>query len=356
MMSKKVTLAFVLTLVFVMLLAITGASAEANSDAVVTLTADQTDFAASQEVVIYVTIANPTNHTIKVLKWYTPAEEVEEPLFAVNRDGEPVSYTGAIYKRPQPTGNDYVSLKAGESLTRAVPLSQYYDLSVTGSYSIAYDVASWNLSSEKGGGNFDKVETLTSNSLELKIEGRQSAVSFDAAALAAAAGSTSFTKCTTSQQSTLNTARTQASTYASGALGYLQSGLQGLRYTTWFGVYNSSRYNTVTNHFSSISNAWDNAAVTFNCGCKKKYYAYVYPTQPYTIYVCSVFWTAPMTGTDSKAGTLIHEMSHFNVVASTDDFVYGQAGAKNLAITDPAKAINNADNHEYFAENTPAQP
>jgi peptidyl-Lys metalloendopeptidase len=49
-------------------------------------------------------------------------------------------------------------------------------------------------------------------------------------------------------------------------------------------------------------------------------------------------------------------MSHFTVVASTNDYVYGQTGAKNLAISDPSKAINNADNHEYFAENTPALP
>ena len=63
-----------------------------------------------------------------------------------------------------------------------------------------------------------------------------------------------------------------------------------------------------------------------------------------------------LTGTDSKAGTLIHEMSHFTVVAGTDDYVYGQAGAKNLAITNPNNAVNNADNHEYFAENTPALP
>ena len=81
----------------------------------------------------------------------------------------------------------------------------------------------------------------------------------------------------------------------------------------------------------------------------------MYPNQPYKIYVCKVFWSAPMAGTDSKAGTLIHEMSHFDVVAATDDFVYGQSGAKNLAITDPNKAVNNADNHEYFAENTPFQ-
>lgn len=56
-----------------------------------------------------------------------------------------------------------------------------------------------------------------------------------------------------------------------------------------------------------------------------------------------------------QGGTLIHEMSHFNVVAGTDDVVYGQTGAKNLAIFDPTGALNNADNHEYFAENTPFQ-
>jgi peptidyl-Lys metalloendopeptidase len=63
-----------------------------------------------------------------------------------------------------------------------------------------------------------------------------------------------------------------------------------------------------------------------------------------------------MTGTDSKAGTLIHEMSHFNVVASTDDYVYGQTGAMNLALTNPDQAVDNADNHEYFAENNPFNP
>jgi len=59
---------------------------------------------------------------------------------------------------------------------------------------------------------------------------------------------------------------------------------------------------------------------------------------------------------DSQAGTLIHEMSHFTVVANTDDFVYGQTGARNLADTNPANAIMNADNHEYFAENNPFIP
>jgi peptidyl-Lys metalloendopeptidase len=71
--------------------------------------------------------------------------------------------------------------------------------------------------------------------------------------------------------------------------------------------------------------------------------------------VCNAFWSAPSTGTDSKAGTLVHEMSHFNVVASTDDWAYGQSAAKSLAISNPSKALDNADTHEYFAENNPFQ-
>jgi hypothetical protein len=43
-----------------------------------------------------------------------------------------------------------------------------------------------------------------------------------------------------------------------------------------------------------------------------------------------------------------------SVVAATDDHAYGQSAAKNLAISNPTRALDNADNHEYFAENTPS--
>jgi peptidyl-Lys metalloendopeptidase len=113
---------------------------------------------------------------------------------------------------------------------------------------------------------------------------------------------------------------------------------------------------TAKSHFTAIADAFDTKPITVDCGCKKKYYAYVYPNQPYEIYVCAVFWKAPLSGTDSKGGTLVHEMSHFNVVAATDDWAYGQTNCKSLALSDPQKALNNADSHEYFAENTPALP
>ena len=74
-----------------------------------------------------------------------------------------------------------------------------------------------------------------------------------------------------------------------------------------------------------------------------------------TVYLCGAFWDAPTTGTDSKGGTLVHESSHFTDNGGTEDYVYGQSSAKSLASSDPDEAVYNADNHEYFAENNPAQ-
>lgn len=56
-----------------------------------------------------------------------------------------------------------------------------------------------------------------------------------------------------------------------------------------------------------------------------------------------------------QGGTLVHESSHFTQNAGTGDHVYGQDGCKSLAISDPDSAVDNADSHEYFAENNPAQ-
>ncbi len=168
----------------------------------------------------------------------------------------------------------------------------------------------------------------------------------------------SSTNCSSSQSEHVTTAVGNATTYATGAKNYLIGktySTVGPRYTTWFGAKNSTRFNTVKSHYIAIENAFQTKPVVVDCGCTDNYYAYVYPTQPYKIYVCNAFWSAPATGTDSKAGTLVHEMSHFNVVAGTDDWAYGQTACKSLATRSPKKAIDNADSHEYFAENTPSQ-
>lgn len=81
-------------------------------------------------------------------------------------------------------------------------------------------------------------------------------------------------------------------------------------------------------------------------------YAYVYPDKEDKIYLGNGFDSAPATGDNSKAGTLVHETSHFNSVGGTDDVdnTYGHGDCQDLAEKDPKKAQNNADNFEYFVE------
>ncbi len=361
MKKSKVRFQMFVFVLLVALLFTSAASAAPQPGPSVSLSVEQSEFDATQDVLITVTVSNPTRHAVRVLKWFTPSEGVEEPLFVVTRDGEPVPYIGAHYKRPVATSKDYIALRAGDSFVRTVNLGDYYDLSQSGQYEISYAVASFNLFNERGNA-FKFRDQMTSEPVSIKVEGRGAQVSADALeaeslAAAAAAGSTSFSGCTTTQQTTLTSARNQAKTYASEAKSYLSSHNSGTqRYLEWFGVFSTARYNTVTSHYTALSDAWNNASVTFNCKCKQNYYAYVYPNKPYTIYLCKVFWKAPLAGTDSQGGTLIHEMSHFYVVASTDDIVYGQTGARDLADTDPDSAVTNADNHEYFAENNPSLP
>ena len=61
-------------------------------------------------------------------------------------------------------------------------------------------------------------------------------------------------------------------------------------------------------HYSNI-NSHDYTTFTYDCTCTDSgTYAYVYPDDFGHIYLCGAFWDAPNTGTDSRAGTLIHEV------------------------------------------------
>jgi peptidyl-Lys metalloendopeptidase len=313
----------------------------------VSLKMNQTAFQADESIPVTISITNTSKREVRILRWKTTIDGVKEDLFEVNLNGSSVEYLGPDYKRPVPVETDYITLKSGETIESGIDISGFYDFSETGSYQIRYKSETRD--------NSSKALALQSEDSQAWIEGRETKVIEDYAS-DAVSGSTSYTSCSTTRQSSLVTARNNASTYATAAYNYLNAGTQGSRYTTWFGTYNSSRYSTVKSHYLNIRNAMDTASVRFNCSCTDSAYAYVYPTQPYTIYLCNAFWSAPSTGTDSKAGTLVHEMSHFNVIAATDDWAYGQTAAKSLARTNTNKAIDNADSHEYFAENTPSLP
>lgn len=309
-------------------------------------------------------LVNNSATTIHVLRWQTPVDGVSADLFRVVRDGEEVAYTGMMVKRVAPRAEDYIELKPGEGISAEVDLSAYYDMRSGGRFEVSYtrdasDVVREAALATKGGVDtgvaaFD----LARGTVEVHVDAAASPLdmSIDALGPSPLAATNSFVSCSNTRQTQLATARNSSVTYANNSKSYLTAGTLGSRYTWWFGSYTSARYSTVRSHFTNIASALSSQPYTFNCSCTDSgTYAYVYPTQPYKVWLCGAFWAAPNTGTDSRAGTLVHETSHFNVVAGTDDWAYGQTAAHNLATSNPTKAVDNADNHEYFAENTPAR-
>ena len=173
-----------------------------------------------------------------------------------------------------------------------------------------------------------------------------------------------FRNCSNNQQGLLDDAIKEAERCADESLQKLISTSEGsrirsARYKEWFGAFVAQRYDTLIDHFDRITDAVSNKKITFNCTCDdadpEGTFAYVYPARPYEIFLCNLFWEASLTGTDSKAGTIIHELSHFYIVAGTSDTggIYGQEGCRRLARENPQTALRHADSHEYFAENNP---
>ncbi|MGX5174866.1 M35 family metallo-endopeptidase [Aliikangiella sp. IMCC44653] len=319
-----------------------------------------------QDVFVKVSYKNRTGETIKLLKWYLPDAngQLEEGIFKITHNGETVDYLGPHYKRPAATDSDYLSLKPNQKVSYQVELSGIYDFSEAGYYEVSVYAENLAMFAPIKSNNGKKTTSFA-------LKSQSSAQVYMSKARTQGkkrcnprkencdgGGGTedvSFTgACSNSEQNSVMSALSAAKTMANDSVAYL-NGNATARYTTWFGQYSSSRWNKVASNFDAIKDALDNKPKTFDCSCNQNYFAYVYPNQPYKVYLCRAFWTASTTGTDSKAGTIIHEVSHFNVVAGTDDVVYGQTGAKNLAISDPNAATNNADSHEYFAENTPYQ-
>ncbi|CEL59951.1 peptidyl-Lys metalloendopeptidase [Rhizoctonia solani AG-1 IB] len=255
-------------------------------------------------------------------------------------------------------GSAFTTLAPGQTIEVDHNLAGSYNFTRCGEGSYNFSTLNlFNYVDESG--ELKTIEASTS-SHQFKIAGKLAASNRHSAASTINKRAVTFTGCSADQQSQLKTAATASDAMVANANSYLSGLISGKpRYTTWFGAFDKSRYNTVASHFKNIGA--DATSMNYDCtDCLThpsmdypNTYAYVDPGVPSKIYLCGAFWRAPTTGTDSKAGTIVHENSHFTANGAVEDHVYGQGDAQALAKSNPAQAIMNADSHEYFAENTP---
>lgn len=323
-------------------------------------------FNANQDVEITLKYTNKGSDTVLIYQHYIPKQQLSDPLFEVTLDGTPVQYVGRLVKRSVPTLGDMFELKPGRSVSSVVQLSLEYDMTKTGNYLVIFkhDIGPMLSTSASLLGLNMSIEVgnefiLQSPAASLFAEGHTNPRIVEQVEVDSQGNLTtySYVGCSSSEQSTLSYALDEARSYTAGSVQYLTTLTSGRpRYTTWFGTFSSTNLNKLKTHYRNIDAALRTKPMSFDCGCSEAgVFAYVYANQPYKIYFCPAFWSAPMKGTDSKGGTIVHETSHFTIVAGTNDYAYGQTACKSLATSNPSRAIMNADNHEYFTENNPPQ-
>ena len=304
-------------------------------------------------------ITNTSKQDIEVLKWNTPFEKtLSADVFNVNIDGKENLYRGRAIKRANPTQSDYMLLESGTTQRQTVQISKYYEMNKRGEYNVIFD----------GSFKYRLLDTIDVKEAEIKEVLPKTKLFFTPNArnqkVFTSKQTAKFSGCSQKDISVLKVAHDDAikmSKEASTAMNNAGKKTSAPRYVAWFGKADINRQKIVTDGFNKIHDAFENKNISFDCAtCKQdtsmydNTYAYVYPNTQYQVYLCGAFWNSSTTGTDTQAGTLIHEVSHFTVVVGTDDYAYGQEPAQTLAKNSPEKAVKNAENYDYFAENNPS--
>jgi peptidyl-Lys metalloendopeptidase len=319
-----------------------------------------------------VSLTNLNSQPVVFLVYDTPFDTHNEVFHAnifniqeSTTGAEPV-YSGIIIKRHEVI-TDFMTVRPGQTISATLNLHKGYNFPEVGEYTVKLSTVMQMYQGELGDSVEEALASLTSaplvsDTLDVKIIEKSPPLQWEEFNFTMAGNPAPRANCNQGTwPSQLSTSGSNAITACSRGINYLNNGRacsQQTSYITWFGACDTTRYSTVTNNYNKIRSGLQ-ASYPVDCAgpqCTASTYAYVYPADTsHLVYVCGYFWKVT-TGNcvmDSQPGTLIHEMSHFNNVAATQDYGYGQANCKNMAATNPARAIANADNYCYFTDSCP---
>lgn len=323
-------------------------------------------------------LTNTSDSPLRLLRWETPLEsELTQDMFVITEsDGanpsvyaKRATFSGRLFKRPNPLPSDFIDIEAGQSVSAVVNLADHYQLDVEGSHQVRFNgvlriqgqeealaqsLALLRSRSVLAGHQhhfYDGLDAIPVSTAPIGVE----LTPVPEVLYARAAG---YSGCTATQQQELLGDFDASETITREA----RQALEGLpvneragspRYLHWFGTYSAERYASVLDTYVKAEALMDAEEVEFVCDCQEPYFAFIRRTEPYKVNLCTYYWSAARLGTDSRAGTILHEVSHFNEIGGTSDFAYGAADVSALARNNPNNAVANADSIEYFAENTP---
>ena len=290
---------------------------------------------------------NNANEDLYLLKRNTPLEGLYSQYVSVSLDGHPLEYKGIYIHRLPPTKDEFVLLKAGESISATVQITDAFSIDTNGLYTVQYSRPLQYLSvNEMSAMSIDQLrESFVRESVYIHLEDtslllkpKKEVVKVDYTVHLESCGSASFSNGDRDNTQTLKAHKKLCGGIRTARAGVANNAI----YIRWFGTYTSKRGKKVKNVYKKIKNGIRKKTCTYyNNGplCKSNYYAYTYKgTQ--TVYLCDVYYGDPVscsTTGESKEGTLFHEWAH----------AYGRTNCKNLAKSNPSDAVTNADTYLY---------
>lgn len=127
----------------------------------------------------------------------------------------------------------------------------------------------------------------------------------------------------------------------------------------WLGIADKPATDKLVERLSKMFSA--TASVTYRCSNQStktnhSLFASILPSGKVGMLLGPSFWQSADGGFDSKAGVMIHEISHLSIAGGAntsppnEEEIYGKELVLKLAKTLPSKAQNNAESIQLFVE------
>ena len=298
---------------------------------------------------------NNANEDLYLLKRNTPLEGLYSEFLSVSLDGRPLEYEGIIMYSLPPSKDEFVLLKAGESISATVQITDTFSIDTDGLYTVQYSRPLQYLSvNEMSAMSIDQLrESFVRESVYIHLEDtslllkpKKEVIKVDYTVHLEACGSASFSNGDRDNSATLEAHKKLCAGIDKAKGGVANNTV----YIRWFGTYTFPREKKVKNSYQKIRDGITKKVyIYYNNGpsCKSNTYAYIQKgTQ--TVYLCDIYYRTPTscskTG-ESKEGALLHEWAH--AYGYTDYITYGPDNCKSLAEDHPDCAIWNADSFKY---------
>lgn len=340
--------------------------------------------------VIVITITNHSASPILMPIQRTPIsrpnkrQQMGAVLEVVDATGQQARFIGSFIDFIQTTDRSpmFMRVEPGQTISGEVDLSLDYDLKAGGAYRVSYE-QTYDGPELLTNGNIPR-HSLKSNTLDIWVN--TSLTGAKSLSLVAPQDN-GERECTAEENDQLQIAKDTALSWVGNAWGTAYS-LYNIEvyadsdpvtfnaklvpddlYTIWLGVPVNDLQPATSGRNLSDPDVWNDvdflplhlayantvrmSQVSFKCGCPigdaPTKAAEAHTSNPYEVVVCDIFFSV---SDDARAVTLIHEVSHFSdaLAPMTQDYANGMADARQLAQTNHAQAVLNADSFAYWVE------